>query len=289
MQAISGVAPLRFGGHEATYGRWLDDTAADGRESPLGAVEKADLVLGSFPCDRDHVGVSELARRSGLAKSTTHRVLQVLETIGMVVRHPDGYQLGHRLHELADIAGGRRPSQIRDCVLPHLLDLYERTHLTVHLGVWTCGEILIAERLHGRNGRCLPPRIGARVTAQSSALGLVLLAYADETAQWQARKTASRSPGLATPMSHIQTERELRAIRREGVVVSPDPTLPGVFCVAAPIWGPRRSVLAAISASGSHHGMDTSVVVGHVRRAAYAARSACCTAERLAGTSGGPA
>jgi DNA-binding IclR family transcriptional regulator len=235
-------------------------------DSPLGAVEKADLVLGSFPPDRPCVGVTELARRCGLAKSTTHRVLQVLETIGMVVRLPAGYRLGHRLHELADIASGGRPSQLRECVLPHLLDLYERTHLTVHLGVWAGGEILIADRLHGRSSQCVPPRVGAVVTVCSSALGKVMMAYGTEPGHWQA---ATSSP--PTSLSQARLEAELRTIRQQGIAFCPDTPLPGVVSVAAPVWGPRRSLIAAISVSGQRTRFDASTVIHHVRHAASAA------------------
>lgn len=279
MQAMTDVAsPAKATAQ--MYGPWLR-SGGDGFDAPLGAVEKADLVLGSFPSDRVCVGVTELSRRCGLAKSTTHRVLQVLETIGMVVRVPTGYQLGHRLHELADIASGRRPSQLRECILPHLLDLYEQTHLTVHLGVWTGSEVFVAERLHGRNGHRVPPRVGTRIAAHLSALGMVLLAHADEPAVSRAEAHALRSPHLAVQISRARLEKELAAIRERGIAFSSD-DVPGVVCVAAPVWGPRRSVLAAISVSGHRKRFDASAVVGHIRRAAHAASSTPCAAERSA-------
>ncbi len=282
MQAVSDVVSPQLRDTVHVYGPWLPDGESDCRDSPLGAVEKADLVLGSFPSGRVSVGVTELSRRCGLAKSTTHRVLQVLEAVGMVVRQPTGYQLGHRLHELADIACGRRPSQIRDCFLPHLLDLYEQTHLTVHLGVWAAGEILIAERLHGRNGLCVPPRVGTKVTAYSLALGKVLLAYADEPTLWRAREGALRSARRATAISQLMLDKELRTIRQQGVAFGSDDALPGVVSIAAPVWGARRSVLAAISVSGRDRHFDVNAATRHVRRAAHAAASTPCATERSA-------
>jgi DNA-binding IclR family transcriptional regulator len=242
-------------------------------DSPLGAVEKADLVLGSFPPGRGCVGVTELAHRCGLAKSTTHRVLQVLEAIGMVARQPTGYRLGHRLHELASIAGGGRPSQIRECVLPHLLDLYEHTHLTIHLGIWTDGEVLIADRLHGHAGQCVPPQVGSRTAAQECALGKVMLAYAPEPAEPAHRLARPRAAG-PVPTAHTRLEAELRAIRQDGIAFCPDTPLPGVVCVAAPVWGPHRILAAAISVSGPRARFDAGSVIGHVRRAACAASTA---------------
>jgi IclR family KDG regulon transcriptional repressor len=268
MRAMSDVAAARMTG--STRARpWLHSVGGGSNEAPLGAVEKADLVLGSFPSDRADVGVTELSRRCGLAKSTTHRILQVLEAIGMVVHVPTGYRLGHRLHELADIASGQCTSRIRDRVLPYLLDLYEQTHLTVHLGVWADSEILIADRLHGRNGPCVPPPVGAKLMAQSHALGKVLLAYADEPARWQAsaQAAARRAERITLPA----LEEELSVIRQRGIAVSSGQFLPGIGCIAAPIWGTRRSAVAAVCVSGPLKRLEANDAGRHVRRAAHAA------------------
>lgn len=253
--------------------------AEDDRDIPSGAIEKAHLVLGSFPSGRGTVGVSELARRSGVAKSTTHRILQILETTGMVERLPAGYRLGHRLHELADMAGGRSPSQIRECVLPHLLDLYEETHLTVHLAVWSGTDVLIAERLHGRHHAGVPPQVGVRFPAFRAALGKVLLAYADEAVQWRVVRESLPAEDDAGAAGRL--EWALRDIRRCGVALGSADFSPGVVCVAAPVRGPRRAP-AAISVSGIGGRFDVNAATGRIRRAAYAASSSHCGAERSA-------
>lgn len=248
----------------------------DGSDLSQGAVEKAIMVIASFPPGRTTIGVSELARRCGLAKSTTHRILQVLQTIGMVERIAAGYRLGHRVLELADIAEGRAPSRFRDCVLPFLLDLYEETHLTVQLGVWSGTRVLIAENLHGRNAFAVPPRVGARAPAHCTALGRVLLAHADEHKYQRIMSEELRAFTQDTITTPGSLEREIHTVREEGIAFSWNEFIPGIVQIAAPIWGPGRCVTAAICTSGPENRFDVAVAARHVRRIAHAASASPC-------------
>jgi len=54
------------------------------------SVERTFRILQAVVAADGGVGVRELARRTGLARSTVSRLLGVLETLGMVERHPDG-------------------------------------------------------------------------------------------------------------------------------------------------------------------------------------------------------
>jgi DNA-binding IclR family transcriptional regulator len=253
-----------------------------GPDNPLGAVEKATMVLESFPPGRTAIGVSELARRCGFAKSTTHRILQILEAVGMVERLTNGYRLGHRLRELADIAGGRAPSQFRDCVLPHLLDLYEETHLAIHLGVWSGGEVLIVENLYGRNTVYVPPHVGTRAPLHCTALGKVLLAHADERSQRRVLEENLRAFTRETITSPLRLEHELQSVRRDGIAFSWSEFLPGIANVAVPIWGPGRTVTAAISVAGPEDRLDVAAASRHIRRVAHAASLSQCAGGKTA-------
>jgi DNA-binding IclR family transcriptional regulator len=75
-------------------------------------------------------------------------------------------------------------------------------------------------------------------------------------------------------MAQARLEAELQAIRQQGIAFGPDGPLPGVVCVAAPVWGPRRSLVAAISVSGHRARFEDGSVIGHVRRAAWSASAA---------------
>src|SRR5690242_4161323 len=79
-----------------------DDTAG------VKSVGSALDVLECFATDGE-LGVSDIARRLGVAKSTAHRLLQTLTSRGFVEQRADTglYRLGIHLYELGELALAR--------------------------------------------------------------------------------------------------------------------------------------------------------------------------------------
>ena len=101
--------------------------------APLSLLQKAALVLDALGDATGTLGLSELARRCGVAKSTVHRLCGELVDWGVVQRSGDGFQLGPKLYELgAKVPGHRR---VRDLALPYLQELLIETGHIVHLAV----------------------------------------------------------------------------------------------------------------------------------------------------------
>src|ERR1700746_1713550 len=127
------------------------------------AIDKAISLLVAFGAHASTgLGVSELARRAQLSKSTAFRALGMLERNGVVERVGANYRLGARLHELGRAVYAPGHERIRDLLIPFLTDLYELTRETVHLAT-----------LSG---------IGGRLPAHCTAVGKVLLAYDPDAA-----------------------------------------------------------------------------------------------------------
>ena len=57
-----------------------DSGDSSASSAPVSLLERASLVLGCFGPDHTDIGVSDIARRTGLAKSTTHRLVACCET-----------------------------------------------------------------------------------------------------------------------------------------------------------------------------------------------------------------
>jgi DNA-binding IclR family transcriptional regulator len=181
-----------------------------------------------------------------------------------------------RIRLLAYTYDGRSPSQLRNCVLPYLLDLYEATHLTVHLGVWSGGRVLIVENLHGRTAAMTFAEAGSLVPAPCTALGRVLLAHAGEYARLRALRGGLRSYTAETMVSPVLLAREPEGVHRLGVARTANQFLPGMTEVAAPIVDANRSVVAAVSVSGPTGHFDGEGVSRLVRHAAQEASLSPC-------------
>ncbi|SFR38187.1 DNA-binding transcriptional regulator, IclR family [Microbacterium azadirachtae] len=214
------------------------------------AVDKAISVIKSFGKDA-HVGlgVSELARRAGLSKSTTFRLLGMLERNGVVERAGTAYRLGRIFQEIGAQLSTPDQDRVRDLLTPYLADLYEATRGTVQLAVLSGEHVVYLNKLEGHQRLRTPSRIGGRMPAYCTAVGKVLLAH-----NAAAQDATFQMPRHAWTPSTIVGEDALRAelwrVRQSGVAIDRGESLERLTCVAAPVMGPGGEPIAAISVSG---------------------------------------
>jgi DNA-binding IclR family transcriptional regulator len=210
-------------------------------------VDKAVSLLACFGDAGGDLGVSELARRAGLSKSTAFRLLGMLERNGVVDRVGRRYRLGGWLHELRDRVHAAH-EQLRDTLIPFLTDLYELTHETVNLAALHGTDAVYLAKLYGHRHVPSPSRIGAGFPAHCTAVGKVLLAY-DDAALREVLRSDLRS---LTPNTIIDPGRlaiELASVRRVGVAYDREESTFGLSCVAVPVLGRAGRAVAAISVS----------------------------------------
>ncbi|WP_245676314.1 IclR family transcriptional regulator [Nocardia niwae] len=238
------------------------------------AVDKAVSLLVALGDHRPSgTGVSELARRTGLSKSTAFRVLGVLERNAVVERVGTGYRLGTTMRHLGRAGQPAEYDHLRDLLLPFLADLYEMSHHTVHLGVLSGTEVVYLAKLYGHRSIPAPSRIGGRLPAHLTAIGKVLLAYDPEAA----RAAAARPLVAATPHSITDPgilTSQLAEIRRTGLSFDRQESRLGLSCVAAPVLGRNGTVVAAFSVSAPHRSVDPASFGPGLRRLGAAATRA---------------
>src|SRR5215213_11008575 len=108
----------------------------------LSSVATAIALLKSFSEYESEIGVSSLAKRLGVAKSTVHRLAVTLVSEGMLEQNPENerYRLGIALFGLGALV--RRRMDVSTEARPHLFALRESTGETVHLAVLDRAEIM---------------------------------------------------------------------------------------------------------------------------------------------------
>ena len=231
------------------------------------SIGKAMALLDAFTADVASLGASELARRAGVPKSTTHRLLAFLEANGYVERTGTSYRLGQRLFELGNHIAFCRPRGLRDVALPYLTDLYERSHQVVHLAVLDGTDVLYLEKLFGHRHVRTPSYVGGRVPATCCALGKALLAFGDDTSVAAAIASGLRPLTPYTLANETLFRSELARVHHEGVAYDREEVAVGLTCVAAPILKHGHAV-AAVSVAGPTGAFDPTQHAAGVRRAA---------------------
>ena len=241
-------------------------------------VSRAFAVLEAFTAERPRLALSEIARRSSLPLTTTHRLLAELCAEGALEREADGtYRVGLRLWEIASLAPRGVP--LREAALPFLEDLYEVTHENAQLGVRDGHEVVYIERITGRHAVPVLTRVGGRFPLHASGIGLVLLAHAPEGVRREVLEGRLQRFTPYTVTEPARLERILAQVRRDGVAISDRQVTDDAMSVAAPVTGPSGEVIAALSIVAKA-GDTVAARLAPVVRAAARATSRALSARR---------
>ena len=241
------------------------------------AVSVLDRVTAVFEAFTEHdegLGVSELARRANLPKSTVSRIAADLVAQRFLDRDGDKLYLGVRLFELGQTVG--QPRRLRQLALPVMTDLRDATGNTVHLAILEGADVVHVAIVRGESTSRPLARVGGRLPAHATALGKAMLAFSppDIVERFAHGGLARRTPHTITEPSALL--EELAEIARSGLATERDECAIGRFCTASPILGLGAAPIAAISVAGS-------VAAATPERIAAAVRAAAMTLSRRVG------
>lgn len=213
------------------------------------AVGKALGMLDAFTAASPELSIRELARRSGVARSTAHRLVGELIDWGALERTPAGVRLGMKLFELGSLAP--TPVTLRDAALPYAHHLHEVTQLTVNVAIRDGGEIVYLEKITSRALRVPHSRQGGRGALHATALGKAILAFGDPA---EVETLLTQPLEALTPKTIVEPatlRAELARVRERRVAYDVEESRLGLFCVAAPILDARGRAVGALSVTGA--------------------------------------
>lgn len=210
------------------------------------STEKVVALLDAFKEAKSLHGVTELAARAGLTKSTTHRILGALMRSGCVGRMDSRYFLTPHLFEIGSYTILSRPRGLRDLAMPYMSELFAETRQVIHLAVLD-GDILHVERIQGVSKFRCTTTVGTRRPAHATALGKALLAFSPEHI---VEPTLSGPLPQLTPRTlstRTQLEQALARTANEGFATDFEEGAVSQSCLAVPILGMEGHAVAAIS------------------------------------------
>ncbi|MBV9093482.1 MAG: IclR family transcriptional regulator [Streptosporangiaceae bacterium] len=208
------------------------------------AVDRAARLLSEVVHSAEPMTFTGLSAATGLAKSTTSRLLLALERNGLVRRDDHGRFLPGEMFVSFAWRGGAEAGLVA-VAQPFLERLGKATSETINIGVARNGMVeQIAQvdstyLIGGTNW------VGMSVPLHCSALGKVLLAYG---AVQLSSGTLDRRTGR-TITGEAALRAELAAVRARGYAVTDEELEPGLVAVAAPVRGYDGTVIAALSVS----------------------------------------
>ena len=215
-------------------------------ETPSAVIDRISLVLDAFD-GPGRLTLAQIVRRTGLPRSSAHRMLERLVQLRWLRRSGRDYELGMRLVELGSLAVHQ--DRLVRAAKPLLGELHRATGLVVHLAVLDGHDVVYLEKIGDRVIGAIPTRVGGRQPAHCTAVGKAILAYCGEDTYQDAQVDLRVRKTKYSISSSSQLAAELAKVRAHGVAFEREESLLGFGCVAAPIGGPGEAV-AAVSVCG---------------------------------------
>jgi len=250
--------------------------------APPGAIAKVVAVVEALA---EEQGLSQIARRTGLATSTVHRILQELVDLGWVrVEGDHEYLFGARLLSLAgQAAGGPSLARIAHPILTRLSD--ESDGHATHFAVRSGGEAVYVDKIEGQRSYQMRSRVGLGIPLHSTAIGKALLATLPDdqvrailTKAGMPRMTPHTITGVAAMLSHLQV------VRRDGYATDREENESHIMCVGAAVSDHSGTAIGGVSLSGLAFEMDEA----RIERLARLVRRAAADLTRELGGTGDP-
>jgi len=211
------------------------------------SIERAFSVLRSLASGP--AGVTEIADRVGLPKSTVSRLLSTLEELGAVEQVSAGgeYRVGWTMIELA--AAARPGRSLISLVRPHLAELSRLTGEAAGISIPDGDDMLYLDQLTPDSELQVRDWTGHRIPMYAVPSGHVVLAADDGAAQ----RVAAGELTAFTP--HTITDgatllQRLQLVRSDGYAWALEEFAAGLNSLAAPVRTADGRVVASLHVYG---------------------------------------
>ncbi|HET6414134.1 MAG TPA: IclR family transcriptional regulator C-terminal domain-containing protein [Anaeromyxobacter sp.] len=221
-------------------------------EAQVQSVARTLRILETLAAEGE-LGLTELAERVGMHKSTLFRFMRTFSELGYARRDGDTerFSLTLKVFELGSSVYAR--VDLVKLASPVLARLSATTEETVHLAILDGNQLVYLSKIESPRALRVAMQSGVGLTAPAycTGLGKVLLAFADT------RVLDSYLAGCDfvhytenTLSDRLHLLAELQVIRNRGWAVDNEEHEYGVRCVAAPVRSGTGAVAAALSVSG---------------------------------------
>lgn len=225
------------------------------RDGPIAVVDRIAAIIDCVAKETFPISVSEVARRTGLAKSTTSRIVRSILPHGLLEMQDEGLVVGLKFFEMGERAS--RPRKLRRLAYPMMEGLRHATGNTVHLAVLSGHHVVYIEILRSRTTPRLPSSVGGRVPAHATGVGKAMMAFSDPAVTERIIDAGLERIGPSTLTDPDALLAELWRIRASGIATEIEESGRGSACVAAPLFDEETGdPIAAISVSGPAGQLD---------------------------------
>lgn len=235
------------------------------RPRTVQSVEHAADILQALGAESGPLGTSELARKTGLSKTSVHHLLATMEARRLVMR--DGpsakFRLGWALYELGTSVS--RSVDLARIARPYLDRLAVQTRESVLLGILHDDSVLYLDRGEPPQGLRMTANAGRRGPLHATASGKVLLAFCrDPVISDRVLTTALPRYTPTTVIDPEMLRQQLAEVRSNGYAVCWQEREVGLCSVAVGLRDFTGSVVGSLAIAGPASRLTSSSLHEHL-------------------------
>ncbi len=205
-----------------------------------GTLVKGLNLLTVLSAKSSDYSLTELATATEIDKSTVHRILAVMETMGFVEKHQETkrYKVGPQFRALLSTNHG----QIQRSALPVMRSLAESLGITVALRIREGKQMVVIDRVESNDRLRVSFPLGLRHSVLFGSAGKAFLAFLPTNEAMQLLGTGSLTRNAALWSS-------LARIKKKGYATSRGTAVKGTVSVSVPIVTSNGRPIAVLSLS----------------------------------------
>lgn len=236
----------------------VEETSGETPSYPIGSVDNALRLIVLFS-ERKSVRISDASRLLGVARSTAHRMIQMLQYRGFVVQDEDtrAYMPGPQLLRMSFAV--MQNLDLRTVALPVMQEIHDELNETVHLTELRGNNIYFLHSIESTRSLRVGSRTGMTLPAYCTSAGKVMLADLSSQELTAVLGTAALAKlTKRTVNTRKGLDAALQLVRETGFATNFGESEPDVHSVAVPIRDGKGHVRAALAIAAPPSRLESS-------------------------------
>lgn len=215
------------------------------------SLERGLRILEIIASTGSLTSLAEVARRTGLHRSTTYHLLRTLVELGYLRQdlQSRGYEIAAKLFHLT----GRTwtPEQLGGVSEPLLAEVTQQTGEGASVAVYRNGDVIIVAKRDPDEPVRVVQNVGAQRPIHATAVGKAIVAFLPHS-EMDSVVDRLRFERFTprTILTRAAFETELRRVRAAGCAIDDEEHVEGIRCIAAPVFSYTGQVVASLCSVG---------------------------------------
>jgi IclR family pca regulon transcriptional regulator len=221
----------------------------ENRSNFISSLDRGLLILEAFDLKQPSMGITDIAKKTGLSKSTVFRFVQTLSSLRYIIPLAEGkrYTLGPKVLSLGFSVLSNL--ELREIAQPYLMELSKQVNETVNLSILDGWKLVYVERIKTQQIVSINLHIGSRLELYNTAMGQVLAAGQSEDWVSQYLNYLRQFPQAKSYWTNKGKKllRILELVRKRDYAINNEELVPGLRSVASPVRNREGQVVGAIN------------------------------------------